>query len=439
MDAMKPSPLAHRFYFDAFAIDIERGKVAYTYTTDAGHRFVHELGYTFPDGTNPETLRPAAFALGLAELAGFWKAILAPEIVIKAGRLLPEQIAFWENLYTQGLGEFFYVNKIDFRGLVHVVGDPQAPDILPVQSIPNGPRRALVPFGGGKDSLVTGELLKKQEKAFSWFELEPLPFGPRLREVSGVTDCVSVRRDVAKNFAPVMELVKRGAPNGHVPITATYMMSAVLAAQANGFTDIIPSLERSASEGNVEYLGQNINHQYSKSYEFEKMAAEYVRKYVNPGIRLFSLIRPLYELQVVRRFIEYPQYFPYFVSCNRGLKTGSWCGECAKCAFMFGALSAFLAPNTVFNIFRKNLFEDAALIPLFEELIGMHEGKPFDCVGTFKENLLALYLSAKQYSDAGLPLPAVLAALPIMEGGAYLPMLSETTGEHGIPADYHQP
>jgi len=79
------------------------------------------------------------------------------------------------------------------------------------------------------------------------------------------------------------------------------------------------------------------------------------------------------------------------------------------------------------------------LLPLYEELIGMHEMKPFDCVGTFKENLLALYLSAKQYNDARLPLPSVLSALPVMKGEAYLPLLSETTDEHGIPGDYQKP
>ena len=429
-------PLAQRFYFDSFQVNAEKGLVAYTYTTDAGHRFTHELSFDFPKDTDVSALAPAAFALGLAELAHFWKATLAPEIIIRVGKLSPDQTAFWENLYTKGLGEFFYVNQIDFRNLIHITSDANAPEISLTESILK--KRALVPFGGGKDSLVTGELLKKQGKEFSWFELESLPFAKELKAISGNNEYISVGRNVAKNFAPVIELVKKGAPNGHVPITATYMLSAVLAAKANGFSDIVMSLERSAEEGNVEYLGMSVNHQYSKSFEFEKMMHEYVQKYIDPTIRVFSILRPLYEIEIVQEFVKYPQYFSRFVSCNKGLKNGTWCGACAKCAFMFAALSAFLPSETVIGILKKNLFEDESLVPLYEELIGMHTAKPFDCVGTYEENLLALYLSGKRYKESVLPLPPVLVRLPIAKGEAYLPLLV-ARGESLIPPDYQQP
>ena len=429
-------PLAQRFYFDSFQVNVEKGLVTYVFTTDAGHSFTHELSFDFPKSTDVSALAPAAFALGMAELAHFWKATLAPEIVIRAGKLSSEQAAFWENLYTEGLGEFFYVNQIDFRNLIHVVSDQVAPEISPTESILQ--KRALVPFGGGKDSLVTGELLKKQGKEFSWFELEPLPFAKELRAISGNNECVSVGRNVEKNFAPIIELVKKGAPNGHVPITATYMLSAALAAKVNGFSDVVMSLERSAEEGNVEYLGMSVNHQYSKSFEFEKMMHEYVQKHIDPNIRLFSLLRPLYEIEIVEEFVKYPHYFARFVSCNKGLKSGTWCGACAKCAFMFAALSVFLPPETVADIFKKDLFQDESLVPLYEELIGMHMAKPFDCVGTYEENLLALYLSGKRYTESSLPLPPVLARLPIAKGEAYLPLLV-ARGESLIPPDYQKP
>jgi 7-cyano-7-deazaguanine synthase in queuosine biosynthesis len=429
-------PLAARFYFDSFRINAEKGLVTYVYTTDAGHLFTHELSFGFPKRTDVSSLAPAAFALGMAELAHFWKAILAPEIVIRAGKLSSEQIAFWENLYTKGLGEFFYVNQIDFRNLVHITNDAGAPAISPTESALQ--KRALVPLGGGKDSLVTGELLKKQEKEFSWFELEPLPFAKELRAISRNGEYISVGRNVAKNFAPVIELVKKGAPNGHVPITATYMLSAVLAAKIDGFSDVVMSLEQSAEEGNVEYLGMSVNHQYSKSFEFEKMMHEYVQRHIDPNVRLFSLLRPLYEIEIVQEFVKYPQYFEHFVSCNRGLKSGTWCGACAKCAFMFAALSAFLPSRTVVGIFKKSLFEDESLVPLYEELVGMHTAKPFDCVGTYEENLLALYLSGKRYKESDVPLPPVLARLPIAKGEAYLPLLA-ARGESIIPPDYQKP
>jgi hypothetical protein len=195
------------------------------------------------------------------------------------------------------------------------------------------------------------------------------------------------------------------------------------------------SLERSANEGNVEYLGMSVNHQYSKSYEFEQEVSEYVRRHIDSGIRVFSLLRPMYELQIVREFAKYPQYFGHFVSCNRGLRTGTWCGECAKCAFMFAALSAFLPPDTVIGIFNKNLFDDEKLLPLYRDLVGEGEHKPFDCVGTVDENLLALYLSGERYKEANVLLPRILTNLPIERGVQYEPLLT-AVGESLIPTDY---
>jgi hypothetical protein len=181
-----------------------------------------------------------------------------------------------------------------------------------------------------------------------------------------------------------------------------------------------------------------VNHQYSKSFEFEIMAAEYLRAYVAPDLRLFSLVRPLYELQIVREFAKHPEYFPYFISCNKGLKTGTWCGACAKCAFMFAALSAFLPPQILIGIFKRNMLDDTSLLPLYTDMIGRGAMKPFDCVGTFEENLLALYLAGERYTEAGLPLPAILEKLPLAEGKAYEGLLDER-GEHRIPADYQAP
>ncbi|MEK9177087.1 MAG: hypothetical protein AAB923_02205, partial [Patescibacteria group bacterium] len=414
-------PLAKAFYFDSFRVEPATGRVVFTYSTDAGHAFESEFIFGSGSVLKKRDFAPALLALGLAALPSYWKGILAPEIIVRAGRLTPQQVAFWQNLYIKGLGEFFYVNAIDFRDLFRVTSDVSAPEMpaIPSKLI----ARALVPCGGGKDSLVTGELLTAGGKPFSWFELNPRPFSARLREVSGQTSAVTVGGDREKNLAKIKELVAKGAPTGHVPISAVYMAAAVVAAKAHGYADIVLSLERSASVGNVEYLGESINHQYSKSLEFERMMREYVVRFVDPGLRLFSILRPLYELQVVREFAKHPKYFSHFISCNKGLATSAWCGVCAKCAFMYLALSAFLPPETVFGIFKKNLFEDASLIPLFEELIGMHKAKPFECVGTFEENLLALYLAEEEHAKRGIPLPPVLAKLPWQDGKKHLGLL----------------
>ena len=55
-------------------------------------------------------------------------------------------------------------------------------------------------------------------------------------------------------------------------------------------------------------------------------------------------------------------------------------------------LRAFLWKEKVNDIFNKDLFEDENLIPLFNELLGIDWIKPFECVGTNEEMVLAFWL-----------------------------------------------
>src|SRR5690242_1007824 len=90
-------------------------------------------------------------ALGIS----YYKLFCPKEIVLEKIHLSKNQAEFWNTVYTKGLGEFFYKNKIDFRGLINFpVSDVEASAVsFPRQN------RSLVGIGGGKDSIVTAELL----------------------------------------------------------------------------------------------------------------------------------------------------------------------------------------------------------------------------------------------------------------------------------------
>ena len=143
----------------------------------------------------------------------------------------------------------------------------------------------------------------------------------------------------------------------------------------------------------VEYLGEMVNHQWSKSEEFEKLFNDYVKRFITPDISYSSPLRQMTELQAVEEFVKYPKYFKVFSSCNKNykinssasLKASRWCRECPKCLFVFISLAAFLPKKEVLAIFGKNLLEEKSLLPLFEELIGIRNFKPFECVGTPEE------------------------------------------------------
>jgi UDP-N-acetyl-alpha-D-muramoyl-L-alanyl-L-glutamate epimerase len=317
----------------------------------------------------------------------YWKLYCPKEIIIESNFLNKEQAEFWNTVYTKGLGEFFYKNKIDFRDLLRFPFNENAK----ATSI-NFPRqdRILLGIGGGKDSIVVSEMLKAQKKDFDILTGEE----KIKQEVSialGKNPIVFKRELDPKLF----ELNKeKEAYNGHIPVSAVYAFFGIMACIFYDYKTFMVGNEKSANYGNVEYLGEIVNHQWSKSEEFEKIFNEYLKKFITPSIEYFSPLRQMTELQVVEEFVKYPQYFNIFSSCNKNFKilkqvqndkSRRWCGECPKCLFVFICLAAFLPKIEVLNIFGKNLLEEKNLIPLFEELIGKKNFKPFECVGTQEE------------------------------------------------------
>jgi len=349
------------------------------------------------------------FNLGLIELLSYWKATCSPEIEIKAGPLNEEQIKWWKNLIINGMGQFFYENKINF----------QQPNFIKIKSLQRpvlcefyqgGLRnRVLVPIGGGKDSVVTLEILKKARKDIICFSLNPTGVAKKIIKIAGFKNSIIIRRQIDKKL---FQLNKKGFLNGHTPFSAYLAFLSVLCAVLFDLKYIAFSNERSSNEGNLKYLGKIINHQYSKSYDFEKRFRGYSKKYLAPspkfggGLEYFSFLRPIYEIQVAKLFSNYPRYFSAFLSCNVAYQTDSgtkkpikkWCERCPKCLFVFVSLYPFIGKKII-EIFEKNLFADKKLLPIMLQLIGLKKFKPFECVGTKKESLIAFYLSWKKEEE----------------------------------------
>jgi len=59
-------------------------------------------------------------------------------------------------------------------------------------------------------------------------------------------------------------------------------------------------------------------------------------------------------------------------------------------------LYPFVEEKELIKIFHSNLLEKKELLPLLKELIGEKKVKPFECVGTRKESLIALYMGWKK-------------------------------------------
>ena len=157
-------------------------------------------------------------------------------------------------------------------------------------------------------------------------------------------------------------------------------------------------------------LGEKINHQYSKTFEFESDFRDFARKYMNTDIEYFSMLRPITELQIAMLFSELKQYHSVFKSCNVGskLEPWKWCCNCPKCLFVYTILSPFLYKEDLVNIFGEDLFEKESLKDTFVELCGFGEVKPFECVGTYEEVQYAVSKTIEELEVTNKKLPFLL-------------------------------
>ncbi|MFT3952116.1 MAG: hypothetical protein QM689_09300 [Oscillospiraceae bacterium] len=235
----------------------------------------------------------------------------------------------------------------------------------------------------------------------------------------------------------MLALNKRGFLNGHTPFSALVAFSSVLAAYVNGLDDVALSNEASANEVTVH--GSDVNHQYSKSFEFEQDFAAYEQQFLGTGVRYFSLLRPLAEVKIAQLFARHKQYYPVFQSCNIGSKTDSWCASCAKCLFVYAILAPFVPEDELVGILGRNLLDAPELGELFDQLIGLRPEKPFECVGSCDEMCAALRVVLAQYRAQQKPLPALLARFERIDLPAGEPLdalLNRLYPDHAVPAEY---
>ena len=272
------------------------------------------------------------------------------------------------------------------------------------QDAPLGPEAQgyLVPVGGGKDSAVTLSLLEGEKEKNCCYIINPR--GATLKTVEragyGEEKLVCAKRTLDRNM---LELNRQGFLNGHTPYSAIVAFSATIAAYMRGIRYIALSNESSANESTVE--GSTVNHQYSKSFRFEKAFHDYEKAYIASGTYYFSMLRPLSEFQIARYFATCRQFHDIFRSCNAGSKEDKWCGHCPKCLFVCLILSPFLSRKEITDIFGRDMLEDPDMLEDFRKLTGMEKEKPFECVGSRDEVNAAVNLTIDRLEQDGEALP----------------------------------
>lgn len=414
-------PKATTFIFKNYDIDMPARVCRFRYEIafENGQDLQFEETLEFPEGIDfgkleDETLNAYLRGIHLVLGVSYYKLYVPRNLEIPYS-LDQFEAEFWNKIYHAGLGEFVYRNGLDFDVLAKFSADKtkfsdegvrlsgwdykklisdkkQTEDVI-------GDKNFLIGIGGGKDSIVMMEKLKD-------FGYQPTTFVLETQKGSDVIDKV-IEKAGLKSLKVRRYLDSKifeehpGSYNGHVPISAIIAFVGTFMAELMDFDYFVVGNEISSNFGNLEYQGRSVNHQWSKSQEFETLFRNYTLRNFGDKAQYFSLLRCYYELRIVKEFVNYPEYFGEFTSCNRAFKVHKersnklWCGECSKCAFLFLMLAAFLEPKELELMFGANLFDSEGLQVEFKELLGLGTKKPFDCVGTFEECRVALLMAEK--------------------------------------------
>ena len=439
------------FRYDSFDVDAGANTVTCRYLLDDwsfAERFTLPAG---GDWTSPAAHEAARLLFLLAGVS-YYKAGAPPLIDLGEHAVTDTEREFLRQFYVDGLGEFAYRStpRLDLTGLE--IRGPRLERAAPAGfSAPAG--TALIPFGGGVDSIVSVELLRPKASSPSLFVVNrPGDRFDAIEQPAVVTGLPVVRAERVLD-EQILRSRELGFRNGHVPVTGVISAIAVLAAAVGGHDAVVMSNEWSASVGTVELDGRSINHQYSKSEAFEAGFRQVITEAIGPGLEYFSLLRPYSELWIAKRFAALPQYFSTFRSCNRAFhidrskRLDHWCAHCDKCCFIDLILAPFVDASVLRSVFAAGgpePLENPDLAGQFETLLGLiPDAKPWECVGDVGECQVAAQLALARPDRADSP---VLAALVARLGGVSGPAddtaqaaaeaLLAPVGRHFVPQQY---
>ncbi|MGY1635280.1 hypothetical protein ACI78V_01340 [Geodermatophilus sp. SYSU D00742] len=416
------------------SLDLTTGEAAFTYRL--GQDEFTERLVLDTEGVADVDLARLDAALDLVHLVmgtSYYK-LRAPGRVTVTRPLTAAQLAVAEAAYTHGLGEFAAVNRLPVPHAVEFDVGLRPADPPPADAAGAG---ALLPVGGGKDSALALVVVSPATA----LAINPTGAQRDVTAAAGVP-LIGVRRRLDPLLA---ERTAAGGLNGHVPVTAINSAISTLVAVLGDFGPVVFANERSADEETLEVDGARVNHQYSKSYEFERLFAAAAAEL---GVGYFSLTRQLSELATVAAVAALPALRGEILSCNRsytqahlgGEATQRWCLHCDKCLFTFLCFAVFLTPDEARAMFGGNPLEDLSLVDGFRVLWATE--KPFDCVGERAESAAAMAHLAQSTAWGGFPVVRALgeeAASFARVTGATVAGFLEPHGPHAVPPAYLEP
>lgn len=387
------------------------------------------------------TARRLIRALAIIEAFSYWKAFCSPVIEVALPPQDIAELAWWQSFWPSAMGEFFYRNNIDFTapGFLHIRAAPDTPPATgnthpsPASAPESNTATTspLIMFSGGKDSLaLTLAIRGKGIPPADFFLYNPTTQQHSLAEsLTAGGRILQVHREI---LPELLALNAANHPNGHTPYSAYLAVAALLAGYLRGNELVLAGNSRSDDEPNVEsYLGHPINHQWTKSHEFEAALSNYRNRWLPGAPTYCSPLRPLFELQITQSLSHDVDAYLQTASCNR-TKGNGWCRTCAKCAWVFLATSALFGHDLAIRKTGGDMFADPSLSELYERMAGLTGTKPFECTGTEEEVRTAIQSLGQQHNPHDIPAIATCLRSPAITTARPLPALLADWGHDDL-------
>lgn len=317
----------------------------------------------------------------------------------------------WREIFIKVWAQWRYENDLpDYQGPVFLNPSYLEPRPSPIQN-DIGSTEILAFCGGGKDSLVSAKLLEEAELSFATLGYSSSVYGTAPaqhtlidRLVKHTATVQHHRQWIFDDFpdAPVLvlhpELNIKSLCAAETPASIFGALPIIL---QQGYRYMVLAHEKSADKGNMvwEKTGEEVNHQWGKSYEAELLLNQYIKQHLVSNCQYFSLLKPIHDVLIFNILRNYPEAVLTTHSCN---VQKPWCFRCPKCAYVLANYYAYLPEKILDKIINPgtiNIFDLEENALAFRQMLGQEDHTPFECLGQVEEARLAfqlLYLKGVQ-------------------------------------------
>jgi UDP-N-acetyl-alpha-D-muramoyl-L-alanyl-L-glutamate epimerase len=330
----------------------------------------------------------------------------------------------WAAVFDKVWAQWRYENDLPDERPPPWSSSPARPSSEPVR-LDHATDEVLLFCGGGKDSLVSMKLLERGGIPFAAFAYASSAYGarePQFRLIDRLLDLGAARRRhrqiVLDDFVASPALELHGEEAGVRTVTSAETPSSIFGVLPilldRGYRHAVLGHEASANRPNLVWArtGEDINHQWGKSAEAERLLDQYIRAELIEDVGVFSVLMPIHDAVIFELLRRDEASLAATHSCN---VEKPWCMRCPKCAYVWLACRAHLSAPIVESVFPDDLLEVPENLPHFRQMVGLGEHTPFECIGAVEESRLALALcSARRLlGPAGRALAAELLPLDV--------------------------